>query len=320
VSLPRLREPRVRLPNFVPARSESAMRRTVFTLASTLFLASGVLAADGANLGPTFVKGSTAKYELNNRANQLIQSPQGEMNIDVESTLIISCEVTAVTEDGATVRATIEGIKSSLQSPMLADSFDSSASIEQDASSQIAQFVRPIIGQSFTVQFDATGSNADVAGVEQFIPQGPQGQLVAQAIGAQGLGTAVVGFYVLKDGLDLVDAGSEWSDKQDAPAPPLGVISIVTNSKLDSIDSGMAKVIVNGKATFVPDPAASQQGMSMAIDESSIDGEIKWNTDTDMLQQLTSNSIIVLSMSMAAMPEAKQTMRIVNTSSAKRLD
>ena len=35
---------------------------------------------------------------------------------------------------------------------------------------------------------------------------------------------------------------------------------------------------------------------------------------------VTSNSVIVISMSMAAMPEAKQTMRIVNTSSAKRLD
>jgi hypothetical protein len=296
------------------------MRRTVLTLASTLFLASGVLAADGANLGPTFVKGSTAKYELTNKAKQLIQSPQGDMNINVESTLILACEVTAVSAEGATVRATIEGIKSSLQSPMLADSFDSSAPIEKDASSQIASLIRPIIGQSFTVQFDAAGSNADVDGVDQFIPQGPTGQLVAQAIGAQGLGTAVVGFYVLKDGLDPVEAGAEWSDKQDAPAPPLGVISIVTNSKLESIESGMAKVVVNGSATFVPDPAASQQGMSMAIDESTIDGVIKWSIDADMLQQLTSNSVIVLSMSMAQMPEAKQTMRIVNTSTAKRLD
>jgi hypothetical protein len=296
------------------------MRRTVFTLASTLFIASGVLAADGANLGPTFIKGSTAKYELNNKARQLIQSPQGDMTINVESTLIIACEVTAVSNEGATVRATIEGVKSTLESPMLADSFDSDSPLDKDASSQIAQFIRPVIGQSFTVQFDATGSNADVDGVDQLIPQGPAGQLVAQAIGAQGLGTAVVGFYVLKDGLDLVDTGSEWSDKQDAPAPPLGVISIITNSKLESIESGMARVVVNGEATFVPDPAAAQQGMSMAIDESTIDGVIKWSIDTDMLQQLTSNSVIVISMSMAAMPEAKQTMRIVNTSSAKRLD
>ncbi len=296
------------------------MRRIVLTLASAFFVATGALAADGANLGPTFVKGSTAKYELTNKAKQLIQSPQGDMNINVESTLTIACEVISVTDEGATVRATIEGIKSTLESPMLADSFDSKAPIENDASSQIAQFVRPVVGQSFTVEFDATGSNADVDGIQQLIPQGPQGQLVAQAIGAQGLGTAVVGFYVLKDGLDLIDAGTEWSDKQDAPAPPLGVISIVTDSKLESIESGIALVVVNGSASFVPDPAAAQQGMAMSIDESNIDGSVKWNTDTDMLQQLTSNSVIVLSMSMAAMPEAKQTMRIVNTSSAKRLD
>ncbi len=296
------------------------MRRTVLTLASTLFLASGALAADSANLGPTFVKGSTAKYELTNKARQLIQSPQGDITINVESTLVIACEVTAVSNEGATVRATIEGIKSTLESPMLSATFDSVAPLESDASSQIAAFVRPVIGQSFTVQFDATGSNADVDGVDQLIPDGPAGQLVAQAIGANGLGTAVVGFYVLKDGLEPVEVGAEWSDKQDAPAPPLGVISIVTNSKLDGIESGVARVVVNGKASFVPDPAAVQQGMSMAIDESTIDGVVSWNTDTDMLQHLTSNSIIVISMSMSSMPEAKQTMRIVNTSSASRLD
>ncbi len=296
------------------------MRRTVLTIASALFVATGALAADGANLGPTFVQGATAKYELTNKAKQLIQSPQGDMNINVESTLTIACEVTAVTDEGATVRATIEGVKSTLESPMLADSFDSSSPAANDANSQIAQFIRPVVGQSFTIQFDKTGANADVDGIDKLVPQGPQGQLVAQAIGAQGLGTAVVGFYVLKDGNELIDAGTEWSDKQDAPAPPLGVISIVTNSKLESISSGIATVLVNGSASFVPDPAAAQQGMSMSIDESSIDGSVKWSTDTDMLQQLSSNSVIVLSMTMAAMPEVKQTMRIVNTSSAKRLD
>lgn len=299
------------------------MRRTAVltAFAALSLLAAPVWAQDSANLGPTFKQGAKSRYELSNKAKQIIQAPQGEMTIDVDTTLVIACEVTSADSTGATVRATIEGLKTNLQSPMFADGFDSAKPAEQDASSQLAPFVRPVVGKSFTVKFDPTGANADVDGIDGLLPNDPQiAQIVAQAIGANGLGTAVVGFYVLKDGMEPVKVGDTWSDTQDSPAQGLGTITITTNSKFSEMANEVATVTVDGNAKFVADPAAAQQGVTMSIDQSTIDGVIRWNTGVDMLKELTSNSTIVMSINMQAMPGATQTMRIVNESSAKRLD
>lgn len=299
------------------------MRRTAALTAFTALslLTAPAWAQDSANLGPTFKQGATARYELSNKAKQVIQAPQGEMVIDVDTTLVIACEVTAADSTGATVKATIQELKTNLQSPMFADGFDSSKPAEEDASSQLAPFVRPVVGKSFTVKFDATGANADVDGIDAMLPNDPQiAQIVAQAIGANGLGTAVVGFYVLKDGMEPVKVGETWTDTQSSPAQGMGTITITTNSKFADLSNSVGTVTVTGNATFVADPAAAQQGVTMSIDESDIDGTIMWNTDADMLKELTSESTIVMSIAMQAMPGAGQTMRVVNTSTAKRLD
>ncbi len=299
------------------------MRRTAVltAFAAVSLLAAPAWAQDSANLGPTFTQGAKSRYELTNKAKQVINAPQGEMTIDIDTTLVIACKVTAADSTGATVQATIQELKTSLQSPMFADGFDSAKPAEQDASSQLAPFIRPIVGKSFTVKFDPTGANADVTGIDTMLPNDPQiAQIVAQAIGANGLGTAVVGFYVLKDGMEPVKVGETWTDTQDSPAQGLGTITITTNSKFTELANEVATVTVDGNAKFVADPAAAQQGVTMSIDESSIDGVIKWGTGVDMLKELSSNSTIVMSMSMQAMPGANQTMRIINSSSAKRLD
>lgn len=299
------------------------MRRTApLAFAALLALSAGAaLAQDTANLGPTFKQGSKARYELINTAAQVISAPQGEMTVDVKSTLVLACEVVEVTEQGAKVVATLEAVKSDMQAPMFSASFDSATPPEQDASNQIASFVRPVVGKSFTVSFDATGSNANVSGVDALLPADPQiASVVAQAIGAQGLGTAVVGFYVLKDGMDPIAEGESWTDTQTAPAEPLGAITITTNSKLEDVEPTIARVAVDGNAVFTASPAAAAQGVSIAINDASIDGVILWSMETDMLQSLTSNSTMQIVMNNAQMPGVQQTMRITNTTSARRLD
>jgi len=296
------------------------MRRTVALAATTLFLAAGsALAQDSANLGPTFTKGEKARYQLTNTAKQNFSGPQGNLAVDVNTTLVIACEVTDVADDGgATVTATLEAIKSDFQSPMFTAAFDSASPPDKDASSDLAQYVRPIIGKSFTVKFSAGGANADINGIDAFLPPDQQmAPIVAQAIGANGLGTAVVGFYVLKDGMEPIAEGETWTDVQETSAGPIGSITITTNSKLESIESGVATVTVDGDAKFTPSAAAQQQGVSIAVDESTIDGDIHWSTDTDMLKDLESKSTIGLTMSMGGM---SQTTRITNSSTAKRLD
>ncbi|MGP1309283.1 MAG: DUF6263 family protein [Phycisphaerales bacterium] len=297
------------------------MRRTALTLASAAFLASSALAADSANLGPTFTKGEKARYELANTVTQVINAPQGEINVEVKNTLVLACEVTEIdSEDGgAIVTATIESIKADFTSPMFSDGFDSSKPAEEDVSSQLAPFIRPIVGQSFTVDFDAGGANADIRGVDRLLPQNQQAaQMVAQAINAQALGTSVVGFYVLKDGDEMIPVGEQWSDSQ-TEQTPLGSITITTNFTLEGIEDSVAKVVVDGDAKF--SPAAESPSGSMDIDESEIGATLNWNTDQDMLRDSQTRTMLLLSMiTNPATPEVKQTVRIVNTASAKRLD
>lgn len=297
------------------------MRSVALAFTSAAFLASSVLAADSANLGPTFEQGSKSRYELNNKISQLINAPQGEMTVNIENTVVLICEVIEANDQGATVTATIEEIRASMDTPMFSDGFDSDSPEEEDASSQVAPFIRPILGQSFVVKFDATGANADVEGVDRLLPSNPQvAPLVAQLINAQGLGQAVAGFYVLKDGHEMVSTGEKWSNTETQPAPPLGTITITINSALESITNSIAKVVVDGEAVFNAAPPAQTQGASMSIDESEIDGTIEWNTENDMLKSAQSNTIMVISMTNPAMPEAKESMRIVNNTKTRRLD
>lgn len=309
------------------------MRRTavVTAFAALSLFAAPAWAQDSANLGPTFVQGAKSRYELVNKAKQEITGPRN-MSVNMDTSLILACEVTGVDSTGATVKATIEAIKTTVESAMkdpttnemrivFADSFESAKPAEQDASSQLSPFLRPILGKSFTVKLDAVGANADVSGIEALIPNDPQAaQLIASVIGANGLGTSVVGFYVLKDGMEPVMVGEKWEDTKSSVAPGNGTITITTNSAFEDLSNDVATVRVHGDVKFVVDPTTAQQGVSVSLDESDIDGTIMWSTDADMLKELTSNSLIQMTTTIQSMPGASEVVRLISSTTAKRLD
>lgn len=284
-------------------------------------LAADEPAKPSANLGPTFVQDATARYEISTTARQVIAAQGQQLVADISSTLQVTVKVEEVTPEGARILATIDSIDSFIQSPALFTEFSSNDPAENDGASMLAPLLRPILGKSFTVTLTPTGSTANVDGIDQLLPQDPNmQQLVAQAIGAQGLGTAVVGLFVLKDGLEPIAKGESWEDVQQAAAPPLGVITITTNAKLTDVTSELASVNITGVATFTADAAATAQGMTIAIEESKIEGEVIWDVKTDMLRSSTSKSVMMLTMRSVMAPDAKQSVRVENESTAKRLD
>ncbi|MBX3351906.1 MAG: hypothetical protein KF684_03155 [Phycisphaeraceae bacterium] len=298
-----------------------------FVLSAGLFAhAAPALAAasqdtPSANLGPTFVKDATARYEITTTARQVIAAQGQQLVADISSTLQLTVKVEEVTPEGARILATIDTIDSFIQSPALFTEFSSNDPVENDGASMLAPLLRPILGKSFTVSLTPTGSTANVDGIDQLLPADPNmQQLVAQAIGAQGLGTAVVGLFVLKDGMEPIAKGDSWEDVQQAAAPPLGVITITTNAKLTDVTSELASVYITGVATFTADAAATAQGMTIAIEESKIEGEVIWDVKTDMLRSSVSKSVMMLTMRSVMAPDSKQSVRVENESSAKRLD
>lgn len=309
------------MPRLVASRPLAALLLLAGASLAPYSLASDEPAKPAANLGPTFVEGTTARYEVMNSARQIIAAQGQQLTADINSVLTLTVKVEEVNDTGARVTATIDAIESFIHSPALFAEFNSAEPTDNDGASILGPALRPIVGKSFSVTLTPTGSTANVEGVDTLLPAEPNmQQLVAQAIGAQGLGTAVVGFFVLKDGMEPIEEGSGWEDTQVAGAPPLGTITITTNATLASIAEGVAKVTIVGNASFQTDPAATQQGMTVEIEESEISGEVQWDTKSDMLRSSTSKNVMMLTMRNAAFPDTKQSVRVENESTAKRLD
>ena len=262
-------------------------RRLLHTLAAAcaFALCLPAQADDAANLRPKFSTGQETRYTMEFAANQSTSSPAfsgAEQRTVYSQKLGLLRRVKEASDAGTTIELVVESAKVSMKSgPMMSEDFDSASPPEHDATNQLAGGIRAIIGKPVTIRLGPDGRIASITGNKELIPQGPEGQVAQALVGDEMLRSTLSPLWSLDRAPATATTGQKWQRIDQAPAPPVGTMTVTTDQTLTSIDKGKALIDVSGSIELKHDG----NSLPAELKSSSLSGQYIWDTVAGMLER-----------------------------------
>jgi hypothetical protein len=246
----------------------------------------GLLAAARAqqvDLTPKFVKGQETKFtmETSSTSSTAVGKNAAEKNtmkMEVRFALKVK---DSNPETGSTVDLVYERVKVATTLGTGIEEFDSDKPASQDAASELAPLMRPLVGMTLTLTVDPAGNITKVTGGEALAPLSPAANL-GQATGVKQL---IGPLFSPKNSPGKVSVGETWENVDKLDTGMMGAFKMVTKHTLKSATGGDARVSFTGTiepASESPAPAGIE------IKNSRYDGEYVWDLERGMLRTMAS--------------------------------
>src|SRR4051812_14423602 len=226
------------------------------------------------DLRPKFKVGQETRFKLDLDSNGNQATPaagEGQpVKQTIGATILFKCRDTNP-ETGSTLEVVYETLKLKAQSPLANIDFDSSKPGNPDDPMDAA--IRSIIGTKLNVKMDKDGNITSV--------DGGGGGMTEQFTGADLMKNMFGPMFTTKKGTGQAAVGEKWTN-EDTMDAGMGTVRITTTNTLKSVSGGMASIDIKG--AFSLDP--SSMGKGVAIRDSSMTGEAKWDTEAGMLDSM----------------------------------
>lgn len=268
----------------------------VFVAAMALVATSaGALAQQTADLRTRLTPGQTDRFEFFQEGRLTLTMPQvpgtgGEQTVTQE--MRVALKIDEANDDGATGTITFERFALTLSGGGMEAAFDSDDPESKDADNPIALMLRPLIGKSIGVVFDAEGNVTALTGVKDVLPAGALGGGLAGLLGEEGLkgGVTLITSSGSSGGVRRV--GESWTstDKIDVPEGG-GALEMTTTHHLQSVRGEKATVTIEADlAKKRGDKDADASGVDLRT--STLEGRYEWDTERGMLNWLQFDRVI----------------------------
>lgn len=269
-------------------------------VAAVALLASSAAASaqQTADLRTRLTPGQTDRFDFFQEGHLTLTMPQvpgtgGEQTITQE--MRIALKVDEANDEGATGTLTFERFALTLTGGGMETAFDSDDPESGDAENPIALMLRPLIGKSIGVVFDAEGNVTALTGVKDVLPAGALGGALAGLLGQEGLKGGVTLITSSGSSGGVRRLGESWTSKDKIDVPEGGgALEMTTTHHLQSIRGEKATVTIEADLA----KQARKKG-DKDVDEASVDirtstleGRYEWDTERGMLNWLQFDRVI----------------------------
>lgn len=250
------------------------------------------------DLRPRFKVGEDVRLRLSTQ-EMTKTSLAGESGLNQDSSssreMVISLRCTGKEEKNSIVEMKIESLKASLKGAGIdgADgTFDSTSPASKDAQNPLAGALRPLVGQSFTLVFDANGNITSVKGTEK-VGDSAMGGVAGQLGSVSGVQMLLSPITTPGKSSGEATVGQTWTTR-DVIDSPFGRLNMTTDYKLASHVGNVADVPIQGKLVLDSESGEMGQSLGVKLKKSDYSGRMKWDTDRGMIQTMEVNQSIVL--------------------------
>ena len=267
----------------LPRRAGKAPLLAILTLAG-IVAAPMPAAAQGVELRWKLEAGTELVYRVSVRTGSELPQGMGTSTMHQESTQRWS--VLEVREDGtATIRATTEHVRVSMEGPMGTMTVDSA---DETRSGSPLDVMTAIAGTSHSVVLSPRGAVVEILGVEEMrealrarIPDPAtqsmlDGMLSEEALRAQW----AQGGYTLP--LEAVGVGATWESDFEMPVPPVGSLSAVLSNEVESMD-GDVVVIGNSGTMSLSNGGQASSPIPMSFGDATMTGTTRFDAARGLL-------------------------------------
>jgi hypothetical protein len=250
------------------------------------------------DLRPRFAVGQEVRLRLSTEeVTKTTLAGESGLNQDSSSSreMVISLKCTGKEEKNSIVEMKIESLKATMKGAGIdgADgSFDSTAPMSKDGQNPLAGALRPLVGQAFTLVFDADGNITSVKGNEK-LGGSAIGGMAGQLGSMSGVQMLLSPITTPGKSSGEASVGQTWTTR-DVIDSPFGRLNMTTDYKLASHMGNVADVPIKGTLVLDSESGGLGQGLGVKLKKSDYSGRMKWDTDRGMIQSMDVSQSIAL--------------------------
>ncbi len=250
------------------------------------------------DLRPRFKVGEDVRLRLlTQEVTKTTLTGESGLNQDSSSSreMVISLRCIKKEEKNSIVEMKIESLKASLKGAGIEGSdgtFDSTAPASKDAQNPMAEALRPLVGQAFTLVFDSDGNITSVKGNEK-LGGSAMGGMAGQLGSMSGVQLLLSPITTPGKSSGEAAVGQTWTTR-DSIDSPFGRLNMTTDYKLASHVGNVADVPIQGKLSLDSESGEMAQALGVKLKKSEYSGRMKWDTDRGMIQTMDVNQSIAL--------------------------